>query len=263
LQLITCRAKKSVIPKLAIFAEGQTEQLFLKKLLVEMAGRRQLKIESVRAQGGRKFERFFFSDRTDANENPRHRYFAIIYDCSGDERVASDLRERYRNLVDTGYNVIIAVRDVHPNYSRNEIPRLRRTMESSLPQDPIKPTLVLATMEVEAWFIGEHSHFARIDRRLTRRRIRIGRGFDIVTGSAEGIDSPASELGLMYNLCGKQYSKGKADVQRTIDALNYRNVTTQLSPRVPSIGPLIDSLNAFLNIQTSWWARIWVQSNKL
>ena len=45
--------------------------------------------------------------------------------CGQDERVKSDIIERYDGLIASGYQVIVGVRDVYPT-ARNAIQRLAR-----------------------------------------------------------------------------------------------------------------------------------------
>jgi hypothetical protein len=41
--------------RMAVFVEGQTERIFVEKLINEMAGRRHIHIDAVQAHGGGKF----------------------------------------------------------------------------------------------------------------------------------------------------------------------------------------------------------------
>lgn len=80
--------------KLAIFVEGQTEQAFVRKLLEEIAGTKNLLIEERAARGGRKDKRRMRRlDAIDADSGKK--YFVMIVDCGSDERVKSDIVERY------------------------------------------------------------------------------------------------------------------------------------------------------------------------
>ena len=83
-----------------------------------------------------------------------------------DGRVLSDVRDQYQTLVDQEFREIIAVRDVYPE-PVGDIPTIRADFAALVPVGPVIPLLVLAIMEIEAWFIGEYTHFSRMDPTLT------------------------------------------------------------------------------------------------
>ena len=90
--------------KLAVFVEGQTEQIFTEKLLIEVAGRKNICIEKQELRGGRKYlrKRLYFK-----NLDTKKKYFAYIVDCQSDSTVKSDIMDNYNSLVREGYNSII------------------------------------------------------------------------------------------------------------------------------------------------------------
>lgn len=154
--------------KLAVFVEGQTEQVFVERLLTEIAGRRSIRIETSQGSGGRKVQRIFLSQKS-TPPHPTHRYYAMIYDCANDGCVVSDLRDNYANLVTSGYTAIVGIRDVFPR-PHDDIPQLEDAFKQVVPTQPVTPLLALGVMEVEAWFLAEHSHFARIHPQITPAR---------------------------------------------------------------------------------------------
>jgi hypothetical protein len=119
-------------------------------------------------------------------------------------------------------------------------------MARALPTNPIRPLLVLATMEVEAWFIGEHTHFQRIDNGLTIPRIQNDLGLNLLTDEVEAFGRPSSDLDAIYQLAGLSYTKRRAEVERTVAALDYVRVRDDLARRTPSFAPLLNAVNAFL-----------------
>lgn len=62
-----------------------------------------------------------------------------------------------------GYGGIIGIRDVYPAVLRADIQKLREGLKYRVKTNPIEVLFVLAVMEVEAWFLSEHSHFGRLD----------------------------------------------------------------------------------------------------
>jgi hypothetical protein len=128
------------VSKIAIFTEGQTEQIFAERLLIEMAGHGRIRVNSWRVFGGRRFSRIFLRLSTiDLGEG--HNYEAIIIDCGADQRVASEIREQYQSMISAGFTTFVAIRDVAPNFTRTDKPRLIRGFNSAVPQQPISPIL--------------------------------------------------------------------------------------------------------------------------
>jgi hypothetical protein len=231
--------------KIAIFAEGQTEQIFVSRLLAEIAGYNRIRVEVFRVLGGRRFSRILYKLTPDSQDEP-HPYYAMIVDCTGDSRVTSEVRDQYETLISAGYTAIIAIRDVAPDFTRNEIPRLISEFRRFLRQSPVEPLLVLPTMEIEAWFIGECTHFGRIHNYLTLDAIREKIGVDLIGDDIEGRAHPAADLDSIYQLANLRYTKSKADVERTVACLDYEAVRQGLSQKVPSLAPLIKGLESFL-----------------
>jgi hypothetical protein len=106
--------------KLAILVEGQTEQLFVDKLITEIAGNNSLVIESHQiTSGGRSIYKWIRFAPPRAGQGLG--YFVLIVDCSGDSTVKSDIRDNYESLVSNGYNAVIGIRDVYPRFKYTDV----------------------------------------------------------------------------------------------------------------------------------------------
>ena len=72
--------------KIAFFVEGQTEQLFINKLLIEIAGQKNISIELEQFQGyGRRPTKNIYPRTTSSPISPNH--YALIHDCRGDKLI--------------------------------------------------------------------------------------------------------------------------------------------------------------------------------
>jgi hypothetical protein len=148
--------------KLAIFVEGQTERIFVEKLIRLMVDLKQLRIVVFRAIGGKKTPRRIELVHQ-MLPGPDQVYYIEIVESRNDDRVASDVRDNYDNLVVNNFCGIIAIRDVYPVHSAAQIPLLRKALRYRLKTKPIDPFFVLGVMEIEAWFLAESTHFPRIE----------------------------------------------------------------------------------------------------
>ena len=101
-------------------------------------------------------------------------------------------------------------------------------------------------MEVEAWFLAEHHHFARIGAAITTAAIKTALGFDPSTADMAERDHPAEDLDKVYRLGGSSYRKKKNAVQATVDVLDYEHLYLGLGGRVSSLAQLTGAIDRFL-----------------
>ena len=156
--------------KLAVFVEGQTELIFASKLFLEVIGRKNLRIEQVRAQFGKKAPRSYQIVNATGAEGTEE-YYILICDSCGDGTVKSDILELCENLQARGYERIIGLRDVFP-LLLSDVPKLQAHLNSGFENKGIPIDILLSVMEIEAWFLAENNHFLRIDKSLTPENIK-------------------------------------------------------------------------------------------
>jgi hypothetical protein len=91
-------------------------------------------------------------------------------------------------------------------------------------------------MEIEAWFLAEHTHFAKIHPNLTVTRI---------TDDMQNRPCPHDDLHAIYRLEGLQYRKSRTQVEQTIGVLDFGRLYLEFGEKFPDIQNLIDALDAF------------------
>lgn len=239
--------------KLAVFVEGQTEQVFVVKLVKEIAGRKNVAIKTVRARGGsvrnpRKFVTIQASSATGQEQ-----YYVLIVDCGTDNRVASDIRDEYNSLSKT-YSGIVGIRDVYAGSDAkgnfkdwDDVPRILQWMRYGMKTKPIEVDLVLAVMEIESWFLSDASHYEKIDTGLTKTHIEAHIGFFPPDIDTENIFHPAALLDAIYRIVGKRYGKNKATVQDTVSHLDYADMYFDRQSNPASQNVLLGCLDRFFD----------------
>jgi hypothetical protein len=235
------------LKKLAIFVEGMTEGVFVEKLIREMIDEREVRIEVFEASGGGSSPRRISLIRRNPVE-PDQLYYVQIVESTNDERVASDVRDNYDQLARAGFAGIIAIRDVYPDHTAAEIPALRKALRYRLRTKPIDPLFVLGIMEIEAWFIAEHTHFSRIHAGLTLARIIADVGFDPSSEDMQARPCPHDDLHTIYQLEGMAYRKKKRSIQRTVERLDYNYVYFELVNNFPDLQNLTARLDYFFTV---------------
>jgi hypothetical protein len=232
--------------KMAIFVEGLTELKFVDRLLREVIAERNLQIAHARASGGARGSGRVMSISALSEAHEARKYFFLIVDSGSDNRVGSDIRENYDSLAAQGYASIIGVRDVRPDFSLADLPKLRSRLCYRLKTKPIQVLFVLGVMEIEAWFLAEHSHFSRIHPEIKPLRIKEELGFDPIFDDMQLRANPAKDLSDSYALEGFAYTKRSANIQRTIDALDYAAIYCDHPKKFPDIDNIIRALEAFI-----------------
>lgn len=233
--------------KLAIFVEGQTEQIFVEKLIGEIAGRHKVRIEKLKVSGGKRMILSFALISFDPDNDQE--YYVLIMDCGNDASVISLVKDQYQSLAANGYDGIIGLRDLRPTFGVLDIPRLLdRTGKGfyyKIPPKPLTVRFVLAVMELEAWFLAEYTHFLKIDPSLTPANIKALMGFDPSIDDMESRVHPAEDLNSIYRSVGLSYKKSKTDVERTVQAIDYTRIYFDLHAVIHLRG-LIVSVEAVL-----------------
>ncbi len=230
--------------KLAIFVEGQTEQIFVKKLLSEIAGSNNIVIDLERAAKSRKGSRTFtglFATRKIDNK----KYYVLIRDCGSETTVKSDIVDSLPSLNRENYEMIIGLRDVYP-LSYSDIPKLKKHLNYGVPTRFMPVYMVLAIMEIESWFLGETTHYKRIDPALTLTKIKSQVGFDPSVDDVERISHPSVELDKIYKIVHKAYKKDRLRVQRTVDVFDYAEIYLNLKSKISSLREFINRVDLFM-----------------
>ena len=234
--------------RLAIFAEGLTEELFAEKFLTKVGKGKGLGIEKLRASGG-KVSRRSFTRVTAPSGSSHPLVYALIVNCGADNRVGSDIRDNYDSLVARGYRTSIGMRDAYPDAKKfTEVPNLRRRLPYKLNTKTCDVTFVLGVMEIEAWFISEHTHFPRISRKLTLERISKAMGFDPSRADIQKRLRPANDLDAIYRLANIRYTKEEASIRRTLDALDFKKVYVEVGGRFEDLRLFIEKVDKLLTV---------------
>lgn len=231
--------------RLAIFVEGLTEELFAERFLTEVARGRGLGIEKHRASGG-KFIPRRLTRITSPSGSPNLEFYGLIINSGSDRRVKSDIMENYASLVAKGYRTIVGMRDAYPEAkSLAEVSKLRKGLLYKIKTDPCDVTFVLGVMEIEAWFISEHTHFPRISNKLTLGRIKTVMAFDPSKDDIQKRLCPTNDLNAIYRLARIGYTKEEASIRRTLNALDFAEVV-ELGSRFEDLRLFIEKVDKLL-----------------
>ena len=230
--------------KLAIFVEGLTEQILVRKMLHAVLGRNQIAIQTVKITGGHNV-RMSFTVMRAAHVNSQTDYFVLVYDCGGETNVKSYMLARRNKLISNGYTMVMGLRDAYPNFTREEVPKLLRGLNHKLPQKKASTHIYLAIMETEAWFLGEYRHLKKVSRILTPAYIQKHFGFNPHTENMEEREHPSEDMKRIYQAAGHDYTKKRDRLNAVIGKLDFHYFTHDLAEIMPSLGAFVDGLEKF------------------
>jgi hypothetical protein len=235
------------LKKIAIFVEGQTEQIFVSKLIREIAGEKNISITEQKVFGGSSVPRQII--HLSSTTQPTARYEALIRDCANDEKVASEIRDNFSALQAQGYTQIIGLRDLYPS-ALSTLPNMRRGLavtERLCSNTNNATNIVIAVHEVEAWFLAECTHYTCIDPTLTIPHITANLGFDPCTDNMRLRSHPAADLHSIYQLAGRSYSKKRRQVEGIVDCLDYTNLYLNVRSNIQELDEFITHIDSFLS----------------
>ncbi len=230
--------------KLAIFVEGLTEQILVRQLLQAVLGQNRIAIQTVKITGGHNV-RMSLTVMRAAHVERQTDYYIMVYDCGGETNVKGYLMAHRDKLVSSGYTMILGLRDVYPNFRREDVPKLIRGLNHRLPQKKATTHIYLAVMETEAWFLGEYKHLKKLNGRLTPQYIEKRLGFNPRTENMEDRDHPSADIKAAYQLVGHDYTKKRDRLNAVVRKLDFNHFTHELAHKMPSLGTFIEGLQGF------------------
>ena len=230
--------------KLAIFVEGLTEQILVRKMLQEVLDRNKIAIQAVKITGGHNV-RMSFTVMRAAHVNNLTDYYVLIYDCGGETNVKGYLVSQRDKLVSNGYRMVLGLRDVYPSFSREEVERLRKGLNYRLPQKGARTKIHLAIMETEAWFLGEYHHLRKVSRKLTPEFVEKHLGFNPRKDPMDQRERPAEDMKAVYQLAGHDYTKKRDRLNAVVNKLDFNYFTSGLADRMPSLRFFVKELEGF------------------
>lgn len=233
--------------KIAFFVEGLTEVLFIEKLLLSLFSKKRLAINVQKISGGATIPIRFETIKVDATSTHTE-FYILIYNCTGETNVKSYIEARKSNLSTQGFSYIMGIRDVFPNYSFLEIPKLQYGLKQGIRPTPQNITIryILSVMEIESCFLSEYTHFPKIHIALNSTLIKTNLGFDPSSDKMELLQSPANDLHNSYQLVGENYSKNPTAIYRTTSSLDYEEIYFNVRKRLSYIDEIISEVERIL-----------------
>ncbi|MCK9294957.1 MAG: hypothetical protein M0P70_07705 [Desulfobulbaceae bacterium] len=232
-----------MLERLAVFVEGNTEAIFVKKMIEQIAGKNNVRLEHRSIRGGVNAPRTIQINATQPFNGQK--YFVLIIDCGGDGLVKTRIMEEHESFTQKGYSKIIGLRDVRPTFTFADIPMLEANLPKYIKTKLIPVEFILSIMEIEAWFLAESSHFPKINPAITVEAIKSLLGFDPENEDMEQRFHPAEDLNNCYKIGGVAYRKKNA--ARTVNRLDFTLMYLEFGKKFDYLGRFLKSIDDFFS----------------
>lgn len=231
--------------RIAFFVEGQTEQIFLNRLVKEILGTQNTNILLKQYRGGVNTPKQEIVITRSISLRPH--YEVLISDCGSDNRVKSEILDNITNLRANGYSLIVGLRDLYP-IPIDDLSKLEkglRFLPNSLRAEADYFDIIIAIHEIETWFLADKHLYQKIDRRLTGEYIKRHLGFNPMAIDPESREHPAKDIDDIYRLIGKSYTKRYGQVYKLVNKLDFTYLRNEVRSDIDSLDRLITVLENF------------------
>ena len=237
--------------RMAFFVEGQTEQIFVNRLIRYLLGPKQTNIIQKKLRGGTNSPKESLTRHMSLARQPD--YEVLIVDCGADNRVKSEMLENLENLHENNYHYLIGLRDLYP-LPLEELEKLQKGLQflpPRLKKLSARFEIVIAVREIETWFLAETTHYQKIDKKLTGEFIQKKLGFNPEVVDPIARKHPADDLNNIYRLAGQSYTKKYSQTIKMVHSLDIKQVMGPLRYKFKNLNDLITIIEDFRAIGES------------
>lgn len=215
--------------KVAIFTEGQSDQIFIRHFLIHTFGWEKISFKCFKLYADE-----ITPVKFDHCNNHAKIHFLIV-NVGNDEKVLDVVKERLDGLIQHGYEKIFALRDMYSEaYCRRAghkidkkitvefISNSQKAIRNLNHSDKIK--IYFAIMELEAWLLGMYNLFERINKRLTIDYIKKKLQYDLKTiDPQKEFFKPSDIVDDILRLVNKRYRKTEHDIESICSRIENGN----------------------------------------
>ena len=217
--------------KIAIIAEGQSELIFVRNLLIRTMDCSKICFECFRLYAGRTLPAPF------KFPNPNAEVSFLIINVGQDEKVLSFIKEREKSLLSKGYDKIIGLRDMYSeDYLKISPNKIDENLNNSFldswnltikaMSNPSKVVLCVAIMEIEAWFLAMYNIFKNINSILSVDYIESKLGINLEEINPQIVFlKPSKMIDKILQLVGFQYNKKEHEVEKICSLINKDDIS--------------------------------------
>ena len=216
--------------KIAVFAEGQTELIFVREYILKVYDNSKIGFRCIKliSDGMREVPY--------KHESPTAEYFFLLIDVSNDSKVLSAIRDREKDLIDSGFGKVIGIRDMYcREYDEKTDKQISEQLneqfaeaanqEISKMNNCTKIKFIFSIMEVEAWFLSLIGIFNKIDPNLTLEIIEERLGYNLAEiDPQKEFYKPSVELTKILGIVGIEYKKKKSNVEAICSKIDPEDI---------------------------------------
>jgi len=218
--------------KIAIFTEGQGEQIFIRQLLIKVVGYSDLSF-NCQMLYRHKLQYALFEY---PNQNAKFHF--LIINAGSDERVLSLINERIDKLREAGYEKFIGIRDMYCSVYQKRSPGIideelnQKIIDSTNNfiqgmDNPSQIVVYFSIMELETWFLSMYNLFQKINQILTVEYIKQELKYNLRDiDPQKEFYKPTIEINNIFKLIGSGYTKKHSEMESIcsrIDTTDYQD----------------------------------------
>lgn len=222
--------------KVVIFVEGQTEQQFLRDVLLQWYG---FDADRLGIQCHKLHSTDEFSVPFDYGTMDSESFYRIV-DASGEGTVLPAIRKNAERYAKLGYEAVIGLRDMFCDAYHSEAKdrkihsdineKMIRLTTEQLPQNFDICHVHFAIMEIETWMLSMPELLMRIDDRLTLEYVLSQLGIDLNADLEKSLYHPAQTMKDVLKLVGREYDKHTADTSSVTSQIQKEDCIALMKP---------------------------------
>jgi hypothetical protein len=170
--------------RVAIFTEGQSEQIFVRNFLMKLIDNAKISFECLKLLAGTvRPVRYNFT-------SPSATIHFMIIDVANDAGVIDAIKNREQGLLSAGYQRVVGLRDMYcAVYDKRSAGKIDQTVSRQIEEailgeinqmsQPERISVFFEVMEFEAWILGMYNLLGKIEPRLSVENIKNTMGIDL------------------------------------------------------------------------------------
>jgi len=243
-----------------VFVEGQTERLFIDKILQKYYASNDIHIPIFNHPARNSYIKNENEKLRKIYANPlKPKCCFFIYDCEGVSSIPSKMSEILNKLPTwRNFNYVITLRDLSKALGKTKIStkthaeileainkiKIRILHKDGYNYKWIDRTAhFFAVMEIEAWFLKEYSFLIKINNSLTQDNIKQKLKINLLNDDVELYPKPSKTLDDIYNLANLKYDKNKDEVIKIISMIDYKSLFTYVRKNMPHLHNFLEFID--------------------
>jgi hypothetical protein len=237
--------------KIAIFTEGQSELIFVRRLIYILYQVGKVNFQCIKLVGDRNYIVPYPTNFPDAE------IFILIINVQNDSRVLSAIRDREEGLFNSGFEAVLGLRDMYCELYKDLARNINSVITNKIIQSQISVIqgmhnpenifMYFEIMEFESWLLSMYDLFRKLDEKLTVEYIEETLGYNLrEIGPEITFFHPTNNFSQILKLIGFDYDKSEDQIESILSLMNESDILQAVeNGRCNSLQSFIDKMGEF------------------